>query len=160
MNVIGVGWADCSRVVLYEQAVECSKNVGGYIGELVLWLHDTTGLAPSNVHAIGHSLGGEAISFISRLVQIGHLTGNTKCNEKGWNWFWKVALDPARPLFSQADKDNRIDPSDADFVDVFHTSTGLLGVGIATGDVDFYPNGGVKQPGCSDILGEILVQGG
>lgn len=78
MNVIGVGWSDCSRVVLFEQSVECAKNVGGYIGELVLWLGQQTGLSPSNVHAIGHSLGGEAISFISRLVRIGRITGKAK----------------------------------------------------------------------------------
>lgn len=63
----------------------------------------------------------------------------------------------------------RVDPSDADFVDVIHTSgrDDILGLGLLTpvgksieleifdkmpqicvGDVDFYPNGGQEQPSC------------
>lgn len=67
----------------------------------------------------------------------------------------KAALDPAKPLFAHADLSNRIDPSDADFVEIFHTSTNILGLGTPSGHVDFYPNGGAQQPGCSDIFGEI-----
>lgn len=75
MNVIAVGWPECSRVVLYEKSVECAKQVGGYIGELVVWLASTTGLSPANVHGVGHSLGAQAMSFASRVVRIGHITG-------------------------------------------------------------------------------------
>lgn len=34
------------------------------------------------------------------------------------------------------------------FVDVIHTDAGQLGAAVSTGDVDFWPNGGVIQPGC------------
>lgn len=33
-------------------------------------------------------------------------------------------------------------------VDVIHTDSGVLGAEIPTGTVDFWPNGGVNQPGC------------
>lgn len=33
-------------------------------------------------------------------------------------------------------------------VDVIHTDAGILGAGVATGSVDFWPNGGTIQPGC------------
>lgn len=33
-------------------------------------------------------------------------------------------------------------------VDVIHTESGILGADVSTGTVDFWPNGGVNQPGC------------
>lgn len=51
-------------------------------------------------------------------------------------------LDPALPLFGNRDDSQRIDPSDAVFVDVIHTSMGYLPGGLAftepRGHVDFY----------------------
>ena len=48
----------------------------------------------------------------------------------------------------------RLDKNDADFVDVIHTNGAPIGSGgagmkLACGDVDFYVNGGEKQPDCS-----------
>lgn len=40
-------------------------------------------------------------------------------------------------------------------VDVIHTDAGLLGADISTGSVDFWPNGGVHQPGCSSGIEAI-----
>lgn len=40
-------------------------------------------------------------------------------------------------------------------VDVIHTDAGILGAGVATGSVDFWPNGGVVQPGCQ-LNNELL----
>ncbi|CAG7733235.1 unnamed protein product, partial [Allacma fusca] len=64
-----------------------------------------------------------------------------------------TALDPALPLFDIAPDDSRVDPSDAQFVDVVHAAGGYLwenGLAFFTprGDVDFYPNNGRSQPGC------------
>lgn len=59
-----------------------------------------------------------------------------------------IGLDPAGPYFSYTDPVVRLDPSDDRFVDVIHTDAGLLGTSQNVGDVDFYPNGGSKQPGC------------
>lgn len=59
-----------------------------------------------------------------------------------------IGLDPAGSYFSYTDPVVRLDPSDARFVDVIHTDAGLLGTSQNVGDVDFYPNGGSKQPGC------------
>ena len=59
-------------------------------------------------------------------------------------------LDPAGPKLDNAHKDVSLDNTDAEFVDVIHSdaSTPLLGTLKRQGHVDFYPNGGLHQPGC------------
>ena len=67
-----------------------------------------------------------------------------------------TGLDAAAPLFEHEDLDVRLDESDAEFVDGIHTSTKKVaiatGIGMMkqVGHVDFYVNGGPKQPGCLD----------
>nr|KAG5708265.1 hypothetical protein BaRGS_021199 [Batillaria attramentaria] len=67
-----------------------------------------------------------------------------------------TGLDPAEPYFVHLDNDMRLDKSDAVFVDIMHTDgeafavTKGYGMADALGDVDFYPNGGIDQPGCVD----------
>jgi hypothetical protein len=43
---------------------------------------------------------------------------------------------------------NRLNISDANFVDIIHTSS-FFGIQTAIGHADFWPNGGAVQPGCS-----------
>lgn len=74
-----------------------------------------------------------------------------------------TGLDPAGPLFEDVEKEQRLSPDDADFVDVLHTYTReALGVSIGIkrpiGDIDIYPNGGEVQPGCT--LGDVLAVAG
>lgn len=59
-----------------------------------------------------------------------------------------IGLDPAGPLFSERNINNRLDPTDAKYVHVIHTNDRLLGFGIKMGHADYYPNGGNSQPGC------------
>lgn len=59
-----------------------------------------------------------------------------------------VGLDPAMPLFITASRANKLDESDARFVDVIHTNALLQGKIERCGHADFYMNGGVVQPGC------------
>lgn len=93
-----------------------------------------------------------------------------------------AGLDPAGPQFTGKDKDERLDPGDAEFVDVLHTDIdgqfiyshirptykGLaslhvfnlcsncvfsaLGFREQLGDIDFYANGGTDQPGCPKTI--------
>jgi hypothetical protein len=68
-----------------------------------------------------------------------------------------LGLDPAAPLFESQDPRARLDSSDAMFVDVIHSNgenliLGGLGSWQPMGHVDFYPNGGRMQKGCSNLF--------
>jgi hypothetical protein len=43
-----------------------------------------------------------------------------------------------------------ISKTDATYVQIIHTNGGTLGMQRECGTVDFYPNGGSRQPGCED----------
>ncbi|KAJ4428052.1 hypothetical protein ANN_24066 [Periplaneta americana] len=64
---------------------------------------------------------------------------------------WRdLTLDPAKPIFEIKGLEDRLDPSDAEFVQVIHTAGGFLSFLEPLGHADFYPNGGKNpQPSCS-----------
>lgn len=66
-------------------------------------------------------------------------------------------MDPAGPLFLTTKEDDKLDASDADFVEVIHTCAGILGYPLSLGDADYWPNGGTPiQPGCGlDVTGTM-----
>ncbi|KAL4236540.1 hypothetical protein ACF0H5_004925 [Mactra antiquata] len=133
-NVIAVDWQHGADLP-YEQATANTRVVGAQIARLV----QVSGADANTVHIIGHSLGAHVAGYAGeRLSHLGRISG----------------LDPASPYFENMDIQVRLDPSDADFVDVIHTDDGglkNLGFGCTQelGHVDFYPNGGQKQPGCA-----------
>lgn len=53
------------------------------------------------------------------------------------------------PLYVGVSKDNKLDETDAKFVDVYHTNAFVQGKVEQCGTVDFYFNGGIIQPGCT-----------
>ncbi len=57
-----------------------------------------------------------------------------------------LGLDPAEEDFLDSDTQDRLDVTDASFVDIIHTDLSFT----AIGHVDFFPNGGAEfpQPGC------------
>lgn len=57
-----------------------------------------------------------------------------------------TALDPAGPLWER--DDNRIVPTDGQYVEIIHTNAAVLGFTDVCGDADFYPNGGSRMNGC------------
>lgn len=59
-----------------------------------------------------------------------------------------TGLDPALPGYVRAGNDDKLDKTDAEFVDVYHTAAFMQGKAEESGHVDFYFNGGSIQPGC------------
>ena len=74
-----------------------------------------------------------------------------------------IGLDPAEPDFENHPEGVRIDPTDALFVDIIHTNGAPIrhgGAGLmqVSGHVDFYVNGGERQPGCPDVVTGAVEQ--
>ncbi|XP_072380345.1 uncharacterized protein [Diabrotica undecimpunctata] len=88
---------------------------------------------------------------ISALVEIrkgAHITNYMAIALRPYRLPRITGLDPALPGFITWDLDSKLDKTDADFVDVYHTNTFIQGKVEESGHVDFYINGGVIQPGC------------
>ncbi|XP_064606656.1 pancreatic lipase-related protein 3-like [Liolophura sinensis] len=99
-------------------------------------------------HLIGHSLGAHVAGYAGSQLNgaLGRISG----------------LDPAGPLFEDSHTKVRLDSTDALFVDVIHTNgdkfiEGGLGTMVEMGDADFYPNGGMEQPGCASTVDKYLI---
>ncbi|KAK0175383.1 hypothetical protein PV327_009135 [Microctonus hyperodae] len=140
-NVIIVDWSLISMNE-YTTAVKLARLVGEYIGKMVKFLNTEGGQSLSDIHAMGSSLGAHVAGFAGSYVSggMGRITG----------------LDPAGPLFEfpyLKDPADRLDETDAVFVDIIHTCSGIAGFTRAIGHVDFYPNNGTApQPGCPLIV--------
>ncbi|KAJ6626576.1 Pancreatic lipase-related protein 3, partial [Pseudolycoriella hygida] len=131
-NLIYVDWSDLAPSPCYLSAVHNIKHTGACIAQLVERVLD---LGTDDIHVIGFSLGAQVTNYIAlnlKSFQLPRITG----------------LDPALPLFTFVPKDEKLDASDADFVDVIHTNALLQGKIERCGHADFYMNGGVLQPGC------------
>ncbi|KAM8924240.1 pancreatic triacylglycerol lipase-like [Pelodytes ibericus] len=147
VNCFCVDWSGGSRT-LYTQASNNIRVVGAEVAYFITILANNFGYSSSNVHVIGHSLGAHAAGEVGKRRRgISRITG----------------LDPAEPYFQGTPAEVRLDPSDANFVDVIHTDAAPvipnLGLGMSqlAGHLDFFPNGGEQMPGCGkNALSQII----
>lgn len=82
-----------------------------------------------DITLIGHSMGAQISGFAGA-----HLNGKVQMI---------IGLDPAGPSFTKLtlrSESERLDPSDARFVQVLHTDRNFIGSQIPLGHQDFYPN--------------------
>jgi len=113
-------------------------QVGEYVARFLEFVSSETRISLDDIHVLGHSLGAHVAGYVGNYLsgRLGRITG----------------LDPAGPAYETPylkNSKDRLDSTDADFVDVIHTCAGSLGFLRPLGHVDFYPNGGTfKQPGC------------
>uniref|UniRef100_V5GL45 Putative pancreatic lipase-like enzyme n=2 Tax=Ixodes ricinus TaxID=34613 RepID=V5GL45_IXORI len=143
-NFVIVLWTEGAKKPLYNIAAANTALVGRQIAFLLKKLTEEfpDTVLSSEVHLIGFSLGAHVAGFCGRTFTL--ITNKTIGRITG--------LDPANALFTNSGVHLRA--SDADFVDVIHTnrgqaSRGKMGIDKQCGQVDFYPNGGSRQPGCS-----------
>jgi pimeloyl-ACP methyl ester carboxylesterase len=140
-NVIVVDWALGANTINYIAARNRVGIVGAAIGRLLDWMNSSLNLNLNTVYLIGHSLGAHSAGMAGKQLFTKDLDTI-------------IALDPALPLFSIDSPSERVDSTDANYVEVIHTNAGLLGFDLPIGHTDFYPNGGSSQPGCiADVAG-------
>ncbi|KAJ8979140.1 hypothetical protein NQ317_016759 [Molorchus minor] len=139
VNLFVVDWSPIASGS-YLSAKQAVNKVGMYVAQFVKSLTERFNLTLDKTAMAGHSLGA-------------HVAGNAGA-ALGSQLDHIVGLDPALPLFSLADTNNRLDPTDAKYVHVIHTCGGMLGFMAPIGHADYYPNGGSSQPGCLlDVTG-------
>ncbi|XP_005387909.1 PREDICTED: inactive pancreatic lipase-related protein 1 [Chinchilla lanigera] len=147
VNCVCVDWRKGSQTT-YTQAANNMRVVGAQVAQMLNILLTNYSYSPSKVHLIGHSLGAHVAGMAgSRTPGLGRITG----------------LDPVEASFEGTPEEVRLDPSDADFVDVIHTDAAplipFLGFGTSQlgGHLDFFPNGGQNMPGCKkNALSQII----
>ncbi|KAF5277894.1 hypothetical protein FQA39_LY06046 [Lamprigera yunnana] len=148
-NIIIVDWSLYASY-LYSKSYCYAYKVAEVVADFLCRLDQILSINVEGLHLVGHSMGAQISGLIGHDVQlfcnktVGRITG----------------LDPAGPLYTGSSKSKRLDETDATFVDVIHTNGMGLGYNGRCGDVDFYPNGGVKQPGCSFTIFNILYMYG
>ncbi|MED6282930.1 Phospholipase A1 member A [Characodon lateralis] len=133
MNIVVVDWIHGASFA-YNLVVENYKEVALQISVLINQLQKH-GCKLESFHFIGVSLGAHVAGFVGTLFEgkIGRITG----------------LDPAGPMFKGADTYDRLDPTDALFVEAIHTDSDYFGISIPVGHVDYFLNGGMDQTGCA-----------
>ncbi|CAK6441555.1 unnamed protein product [Pipistrellus nathusii] len=133
VNIVVVDWNRGATTFIYDRAVKNTRKVAVSLSECIQKLLKH-GASLDNFHFIGMSLGAHISGFVGKIFQgqLGRITG----------------LDPAGPKFSRKPSNGRLHYTDAKFVDVIHSDTDGLGIKEPLGHIDFYPNGGKKQPGC------------
>lgn len=168
---LAIDWKEQASSIFYLGPVKQTLPVGKAVAKLIDYLVEDMKADPRRIHLIGFSLGAHVMGYAGSFShhRVGRITGTPhhtfthtrkEINRDGlYDYIWRelcflfIGLDPAAPGFELLyGPTEHLDKSDADFVDIIHTSAGLLGFLAPIGHLDFYPNGGIaSQPGCSEI---------
>ncbi|NXX94637.1 LIPHA Lipase, partial [Centropus bengalensis] len=160
MNVIVVDWNRGATTLIYSRAAGNCRGVAEVLKKLIDEML-VAGASLDSLHMIGVSLGAHISGFVGQMFDgaLGRITGKASLFPSspfllaplscpGLPRLCLAGLDPAGPLYRGKPPSERLDPTDARFVDVIHSDADGLGYREALGHVDFYPNGGDDQPGC------------
>lgn len=137
-NIIIVDYGEAAREPCLSQIDWSPRFASLCIAQLVKYIaKHPRGVAPDYMHFIGYSVGAHMSGLVANYLtpqegKIGRITG----------------LDPTIFVYAGSNNSRDLDPSDAHFVDILHSSAGILGQWHNGGHADFYINGGTSQPGC------------
>lgn len=136
-NICVVDWSRLA-FMKYLLSAQATLPVGNYLGSFIQNLTDNGIFDISQITLIGHSMGAHVAGIA------GFYLNSTVPTI--------IGLDPAGPAFTKFPLrpiNERLDATDASFVQVIHTDRYFIGSNMDLGTEDFYPNGGfAPQPGC------------
>ncbi|KAH8324417.1 hypothetical protein KR074_006986 [Drosophila pseudoananassae] len=140
VNVISVDYETLVRWPCYfPWSVSNAPIVSECLAQMINNLVSAGIYKRQDIHLIGFSLGAQVAGMVANYVTepLARITG----------------LDPAGPGFMmQSSLQQKLDPSDADFVDIIHTDPFFFSMLPPMGHADFYPNlDQLNQRGCSYI---------
>uniref|UniRef100_A0A1L8EB18 Putative vitellogenin-1-like protein n=1 Tax=Haematobia irritans TaxID=7368 RepID=A0A1L8EB18_HAEIR len=167
--IFATGWTttvnDTEAIDVFAKAYACRGDVNfvaidaaSFVDTLYTWsafntedlgMHIAVGLEQlvkivplERIHLIGHSLGSHIMGAAARFF-----------HEKTGKLIPRVTgLDPAKPCFNEGETLSGLMRGDAEFIDVIHSNSGVLGKRSPTGDADFYPGGlDPLPPGCVSV---------
>ncbi|XP_028893821.2 phospholipase A1-like [Zeugodacus cucurbitae] len=139
-NIISVDWSTYAALNYISSRAKVPV-VGEDIADLLDFLHEQFNLSYDKVVVVGHSLGAHVAGFCGKTVKRGRIAAI-------------VGLDPAFPLYNYNDPSTRLSKDDAKFVLSIQTNGNFKGFPQPIGSAAFYPNWGLKQPGCgADLSG-------
>lgn len=142
VNVFTVDWSSCSSGgTVYLTPASNTRVVGRVLAKFVNYLVTEFGVQVESFKFIGHSLGAQVLGYTGKFYQA--MFNKTLQTITG--------IDPAGPGFCNCDSKDRLSRTDADCVEIIHT-TESFGCSCAMGTVDYYVNGGIVQPGCNDSI--------
>ncbi|XP_035232645.1 pancreatic lipase-related protein 2-like isoform X2 [Stegodyphus dumicola] len=132
----------------YSSALANIQLIAKQIVTVLQNIQDQTGITYDKFYVIGHSFGAQLAARIGAIFKVHRITG----------------LDPARPGFPESlPSSERLDPSDAEIVDVWHCNAGAclpnFGLDYDAGHVNFYVNGGSIQTPCYTSALQSLLKG-
>nr|XP_017106170.2 pancreatic lipase-related protein 3 [Drosophila bipectinata] len=125
-NVISVDLADAS-----DEAEVLEK-----VSKMVILLNKNFDVPLEDILLVGFAEGAHLAGGVAAKVHA----------DLGHKPLHLTALDPT----SGESLQHVLSPSDAEFVEVVHTDSGGEGTWETLGHVDYFPNGGTSQPGCSE----------
>jgi phosphatidylserine sn-1 acylhydrolase len=140
-TVCALDWSKFSKQ-LPQVSASNVPAIGKFLGEFLMKVNGQ-GVPYDHMTIIGHSMGAHIAGVAGHYLngQINSIYG----------------LDPAGPFFydgplnSSKSNNDRLDKSDAKFVQAIHTNVRTFGTPIQVGHQDFYPNGGELMSGCRVI---------
>jgi len=135
-NVFTVDWGLGSITPNYPLARGRVTAVGQLVAQFIDWIN-THGASFASISVTGHSLGGHIAGIAGKFTTLGILASI-------------VSLDPAGPLFSIDNPQDRVHHTDATYVEVIFTDMGQLAFEQPIGHANFYPNWGTAQPSCEN----------
>ncbi|XP_045482375.1 phospholipase A1 2-like isoform X2 [Harmonia axyridis] len=144
---VTIDWSLTTGTINYPFVVSQTDKFGVFVGEFINRMLTKYEVPEEKIALIGHSLGAQAVGVIAKTIK----------KMSGILLPFILGLDPAGPNFNVRPVSKRLNKEDAEVVMIIHSDKGKFGISTECGTIDFYPNGGNNQPGCSKITKDTIV---